>query len=139
VRRHLGCVGLAFAVALPAAGAAAGDAQTAFEVIVLRGASVARVRGDASGALREAILREDPRPARREPRPPALPDPGREIVVVVDAGSGYPAGYGPFAPFYPGPWLAPCPYRPRRVYRPGSVPPAFHHATFRGHRPGASF
>jgi hypothetical protein len=128
---------LAFAVALMP-GLAAADAQpgTDFEVIVLRGASVVRVSGDASGAVREEILRADPRPARREPPAPApAADADRPIVVVVEAAPGYAPGYGLLAPFYAGWGCAPHSQRPaHRVYRPGSGPPAFYHATLR--RPG---
>ena len=116
---------LAVGLVLPGRGGA-DDEATAFEVFVLRGASVARVSGGADGALREEILREDPRPARREPAAQAVPERSPEIVVVVDAG-GYPPGYALAAPL----WWVPDLHRRRgihrAVYRPGPPPPRFYH------------
>ncbi len=132
--RPIACAGLTLCLAFLGDRAGADGDPTHFEVIVLRGASVARVSGDASGAIREETLREDPRPARREPAAaPAPRDAVSEIVVVVDAGSGYVPAYGLAAPFFfPGDFF-PRHHGHRHVYRPGPEPPAFHHGHPRGH------
>lgn len=110
-------------------GRSAADAEvtdaTAFEVIVLRGASVARVSGGPDGSLREEILREDPRPARREPPMPPAPDVAPEIVVVVEAG-GYAPGYALATPLWWGLGLPPHHGIRRAIYRPGPPPPRFY-------------
>ncbi len=131
------CAGLALGLAFVAGRAAADEDPGQFEVIVLRGASVARVSGDASGAIREQTLREDPRPARREPAPAAPPrDAGSEIIVVLDAGSSFVPAFGLAWPFFDPGRFPPRHHAQRHVYRPGPKPPDFHHGRGGGHRHG---
>ena len=60
---------------VPVRGVAAKGASGAgdFEVIVMRGGTISRVRGSDDGTLSEVTIREDPSPARRE----AQEKPGR--------------------------------------------------------------
>lgn len=95
---------LAIQLALAPRPAAADDPATPrpaseeepFEVIVVRGAGVARVSGTRSGVIHEQTLREDPRPARREPAPrpaPRAPEDVRGLVIVLNGAPAYTAGY----------------------------------------------
>ena len=114
-----------------------------FEVIVVRGAGVSRVTGERSGVIREETLREDPRPARREPPPrraPPAPDGGDRITIVVNGALGYAPGY----PLWVGdPFFTRHRFRGhghprhRQVFVSGKHHPGFHHGRARPHRHGA--
>lgn len=73
-------------------------ASGAFEVVVVRGASVSLASGDSNGQVREVVLREDPRPARsapvRTPRPARDRSEGVKIVIqYVSPAPVYMVGY----------------------------------------------
>ena len=73
-----------------------------FEMIVMRGGDVSRVTGDASGEIREELLREAPRSPDPEPKPaPARArrddddeDPSVVVIVVPRETVTYPAYVG---------------------------------------------
>lgn len=90
--RWIGCasVGIAvglLAVSLPTPSRADAEAE-AFEVLVLRGSTIARVSGDGSGPLSEVTVREDPHPPPAPPSPQLRSveesSPKPEVVIHID-------------------------------------------------------
>jgi hypothetical protein len=85
-------------LAAPAASGAEAPSEArgseSFEVIVVRGAGVSLATGTQSGVIREEVLREDPRPARRAPKPPArAPQADRQLTVIYYGAPAATAGY----------------------------------------------
>ena len=79
-----------------------------FEVLVLRGSTVARVAGDESGPLSEVTIREDPHPPA--PRAPDERPFEPEVVIRIERGeteryAGPTWGYAPRRPLEP--WQPP--------------------------------
>jgi len=137
------CLGLG--LLLPGRAPADEGGPGAFEVIVVRGAGVARVTGDAGGAIREETLREDPRPARaKEPAPPTRVERDEAPVVVVVNVPGSAAPVWAVDPFFARHRFRPRDFDRHRGRTPHVFPsdgpgPGVYHGRARehGHRGGS--